>query len=436
MADVPARFRVDLREVRGAFGEIRKLSGSLGSGAFSGVRSGAQAANRELAASPGLISRFSTGLSRAAKGAAAVAAVTTALVILNRRFPAIGQVAAQTFGALTKGGTAAVSTTAKLVATMGNLRVAVGLAAGIYTLAKAFRALRSESANLPSPKLPGAGAGGGVGGSVFRGAFGGSFLGNVAGGIAGRVGGAVAGGLSAAGNFEQTQMSYEVMTGSLAQAESTLGQIREMAAKTPFTLPGLADAGKTLLAFGITAEQVPGKLKMLGDIAGGNQEKLESAALVFGQISSAGRLMGQDLLQLVNLGFNPLQTISERTGESMISLKKRMEDGAISAAEVEGAFVDATSEGGRFFNMTERQSQTFLGLLSTLKDAMDAARRAFATPIMAALKPAIAALTKFFEQGESKAAAFGEAVARGLDFIRAVFVTMSAGGRPLHGGAD
>lgn len=421
MADVPARFKVDLREVRGAFGEIRKLSGSVGGGQFAGVTRSVQATNRELAASPGFVSRFSQSIGRAAKVAAGLSAITVALVILNRRFPAIGQVANQAFSAITKGSSAAVSTTARMVATLANLRVAIGLAAGIFTLARAFRALRTETTNLPAPKLPG------TGGGAFAGGFLGSMIGPIVSSIPRRIAAAGMAGLMAAGTFEQTEISFEVMTGGLAPAQKLLGDIRDMAAKTPFTLPGLADAGKTLLAFGVTADQVPGKLKMLGDIAGGNQQKLESAALVFGQITSAGRLMGQDLLQLVNLGFNPLQEIAARTGESMVDLKKRMEDGGISAGEVESAFVAATSAGGRFFDMTNRQSQTFLGLLSTLSDAMEASRRAFATPVMAALKPAIAALTEFFEKGEARAAAFGERVAQGLDFIRAVFRTMSAG---------
>lgn len=77
--------------------------------------------------------------------------------------------------------------------------------------------------------------------------------------------------------------------------------------------------------------------------------------------------MGQDLLQMINAGFNPLQYISEATGESMGVLRKRMEQGAISAQEVENAFARATGPGGKFFNLMNKQSQTFLGKLEILK---------------------------------------------------------------------
>ena len=78
------------------------------------------------------------------------------------------------------------------------------------------------------------------------------------------------------------------------------------------------------MSFGLQSEKVVPTLKMLGDIAGADQNKLNGLALVFGQIQSTGRLMGQDLLQLINQGFNPLTEISKQTGMSVADLKKAM----------------------------------------------------------------------------------------------------------------
>ena len=58
----------------------------------------------------------------------------------------------------------------------------------------------------------------------------------------------------------------------------------------------------------------------------GNNEKFSSMTLAFAQMSAAGRLMGQDLNQMINAGFNPLQVISEKTGKSIAVLKKEMDD--------------------------------------------------------------------------------------------------------------
>lgn len=83
----------------------------------------------------------------------------------------------------------------------------------------------------------------------------------------------------------------------------------------------------------------------------GNVEKFNSLTLAYSQIRAAGKLAGQDLLQLVNAGFNPLEQMSQRTGKSIGQLKEEMSKGLISFAMVQEAFRDATGEGGKFHNM-------------------------------------------------------------------------------------
>lgn len=201
--------------------------------------------------------------------------------------------------------------------------------------------------------------------------FGGMLRGAVIGGVA-AAGAGIAGlgykAISAAAQMERARISLEVFSGSAEMADTIIGQLKGFAASTPFQFDGLAESAKTLMGFGIESENVVATLQTISNVAAGDSNKLKSISLVYGQIASAGRLMGQDLLQLINVGFNPLQVISEKTGESMLELKKRMEDGKISFAEVQQAFISATSEGGRFYQMNEKQSQTVLGLWSTFKD--------------------------------------------------------------------
>lgn len=193
-------------------------------------------------------------------------------------------------------------------------------------------------------------------------------------------------GLDAAMSMESLTAQFTTMTGSAERANSVIQEISEFAAKTPFTKMGLADAGKTLMAFGLQSEKVVPTLKILGDVAGADQNRLNSLALVFGQIQSTGRLTGQDLLQLINQGFNPLTEISRQTGISMGDLKRAMEQGAISADMVTMAFKSATSEGGLFFGNLEAQSQTLQGRLSTLKDNFVTALQNMAEAFLPLLK--------------------------------------------------
>jgi len=194
--------------------------------------------------------------------------------------------------------------------------------------------------------------------------------------------------------FEQTRISYQVMVGSVKGGNQLLAQIKDFAEKTPYMFGDVSEAGKLLLNYGVSAHKVLPTLKMLGDVAAGNAEKLHLLTLAYSQIQATGRLMGQDLLQLVNSGFNPLKIISEKTGVSMKDLKKKMEDGAISARDVERAFKIATQAGGLFYQMTEKQSQTFGGRLSTFFDKLEAKATALGEVLNAAFGPVLDKVNK------------------------------------------
>ncbi|WP_195430886.1 tape measure protein [Clostridium sp. D46t1_190503_E9] len=185
--------------------------------------------------------------------------------------------------------------------------------------------------------------------------------------------GAAIGGLATIATKYNSQMedyfaNFTVLLGSATEATKHVEDLKDFAAKTPFEMTGLADASKQLLSFGIGVEDIMPDLQMLGDISLGNQERFKGLALVFAQVASAGKLTGQDLMQFINQGFNPLQSIAEKTGKSMSELKEEMSDGKISYEMVAEAMKSATSEGGKFYQGMEVQSKTLSGMWSTLKD--------------------------------------------------------------------
>lgn len=189
----------------------------------------------------------------------------------------------------------------------------------------------------------------------------------------------------AAADLETIGVQFEVMTGSARDAKVILAELQKFAASTPFDFPGLAKAAQTLLAYGISNEKIMPAIRALGDVSGGSQEKLERLAVAFGQTQSKGKLMAQEVNQMVENGFNPLQEISRTTGMTMKQLFKEMEDGNISADMVSAAFVSATRAGGNFFGMMDRQSQTAIGRLGVLRDSVLRAVR----PIGEALLPVV-----------------------------------------------
>lgn len=187
-------------------------------------------------------------------------------------------------------------------------------------------------------------------------------------GAAAALGAGATAGVKYNAQMEQYMTSFTTMLGSADKATSMVGDLKKFAADTPFEFSDLAKGTQTLLSFGVSSKDVMGDMKMLGDVSQGNTEKFNSLSLAFGQVSSAGKMSGQDLLQFINAGFNPLNEIAKKTGESMSDLRDRMSAGGISAQEVADAFQSATSEGGLFYNAMDSQSKTFNGQLSTLKD--------------------------------------------------------------------
>lgn len=171
------------------------------------------------------------------------------------------------------------------------------------------------------------------------------------------------------GEIEKLSVSFETLLGDKQKADAMMAEIRDYAVKTPLQTGEIASAAQQMLSFNIAAEEVMPTLKAIGDISMGDSQRFQSLALAFSQMSSTGKLMGQDLLQMINAGFNPLSVISEQTGKSIGVLKDEMSKGAISAETVAKAFKDAASEGGKFNGMLETQSHTLKGVLSNLEGA-------------------------------------------------------------------
>lgn len=174
--------------------------------------------------------------------------------------------------------------------------------------------------------------------------------------------------ISIRSEMESLQTSFKTLAGE-QMGNELFEQLKDYELRTPMIMNDLASGAQTMLAFNIPVQEVMEHLKAIGDISMGDSEKFKSLTLAFSQMSATGKLMGQDLLQMINAGFNPLQVISQKTGKSIGELKEEMEKGAISTKMVQEAFHAAASAGGQFNGMLEAQSKTMKGALSNLEGA-------------------------------------------------------------------
>ena len=169
-------------------------------------------------------------------------------------------------------------------------------------------------------------------------------------------------------SMETYSTSFETMTGSAEKAAEIMQQLQKIGAETPFEFEDLAKTTNTLMQFGFTADEAIESMQMLGDISQGSAQKMDSITRAFGKMSSSGKVSLEDINMMIDAGFNPLQEISQTTGESMADLYARISDGVMSVDEITASMQRATSEGGMYFQSMDKQSQTFSGQLSTLSD--------------------------------------------------------------------
>ena len=190
--------------------------------------------------------------------------------------------------------------------------------------------------------------------------------------------------IDAESKVEQLEISFRTLLGSQEKASALIAEIKAYGTVTPYDTEGLAQAARLMLSYGMSSSKIMPTLKMLGDIAMGDKDKLQSLTLAFSQMSASGRVCKEDLNQMVDAGFNPLQIISEKTGKSIGELTDEVSKGAISVQDIEQAFIDATSEGGKFHNMVNNMSDSIAGKTAQMTDNWEN----FKASIGGLLKPA------------------------------------------------
>lgn len=197
--------------------------------------------------------------------------------------------------------------------------------------------------------------------------------------------------------YETYMAQFTTLLGSAEKANGLVDDLFDMGAKTPFDFASLASAEQLLLSYGLSAKEAYSSLNMLGDIAQGNAEKLQSVALAYGQMHSLGKVQLQDIKQMIGAGFNPLQQIAKQTGESMESMYDRISEGTMKVDEITGAMQYATSACGQFYKSMDTQSLTMEGMTATLKDDLEQLGRNIGEETFQELKGVLGEIITYIE---------------------------------------
>lgn len=195
-------------------------------------------------------------------------------------------------------------------------------------------------------------------------------------------------------NFEQTQVAFETFLGSASAANKVLAELTEFSTLTPFEPEQVISAGQALLAFGVEADDLTSTLGKLGDISAGTGTNFNELAQLFGKAKVQGRLFGEDINQLTGRGIPVIAEFAKQFGVADSEVKKLVSSGKIGFPELEKAFTSLTSEGGKFFDLTAKQSQTVAGRISTLTGNFNELLKSIGTNLL----PVIGALVDQFNR--------------------------------------
>lgn len=172
------------------------------------------------------------------------------------------------------------------------------------------------------------------------------------------------------GEMQKLAVAYETMLGSKEKADALMSDVVRLAAKTPFGLEDVSNATKMLLAYGSTAEDVAGEINMLGNIASGLSIPLNDLIMLYGTTRTQGQLFTQDLRQFMSRGIPLADELAKQFGVTKDKVGDLVAAGKVGFNDVAIALRSMTSEGGQFYNLMEKQSETLAGQMSNLEDAI------------------------------------------------------------------
>ncbi|WP_373601654.1 tape measure protein [Phocaeicola plebeius] len=176
--------------------------------------------------------------------------------------------------------------------------------------------------------------------------------------------------IEATGKMQQLQVALSTILQDKSKADQLIADIVQFAAKTPFNLDDVATGAKQLLAYGSSADNVVNELSMLGDVASGLQIPIGQLIYLYGTLRTQGRAMTVDIRQFAGRGIPIYEELAKVLGVSKDQVGELVKEGKVGFKEVEQAFKNMTSEGGKFANLMESSAVTWPQRLSNIEDTL------------------------------------------------------------------
>lgn len=176
------------------------------------------------------------------------------------------------------------------------------------------------------------------------------------------------GAIKVAADIEEQQKTFEVMLGSVEKGTALFAELQGFASATPLALGDINKSGADLLNYNVSASQVVGTLRMLGDASRGKAEALNTVVRAYGRMHLKGKASMEELNMLTEAGIPILTSLATQLGVSTDGLFDMVSAGQVGFPAIQAAFTAMTGEGGKFHDMMRAASETAKGLASTALD--------------------------------------------------------------------
>ena len=176
--------------------------------------------------------------------------------------------------------------------------------------------------------------------------------------------------------FELQRVSLRAITQDAAFADALFAKIKATATESPFSTKDLVTYTKQLAAYRIENEQLYDTMNMLADVSAGLGVSMDRLILAYGQVKAASVLRGTELRQFTEAGIPLVDELAKKfsqlrgevvsTGEVFDLISTRQ----VPFEMVADIFKEMTAEGGRFYEMQKKQSESLYGVFENLKDVI------------------------------------------------------------------
>lgn len=200
--------------------------------------------------------------------------------------------------------------------------------------------------------------------------------------------------LSLAAEAEQLEMQFDVLTG---KGQKVFSDIEKFAVSTSFSLESAGEAARNMLASGVGQPELISTMRILGDLAMGDGERMKLLAKAYTDVLNKQKLQAQELRQFSENGVGLVSELAKMYGKTAGEIMKMSEAGQIGFNDMRRALERLTGEGGRFNGMMQKMSESTRGRFETLKENIAIMARTIADQVLPAINDILKRTNDFLD---------------------------------------